>query len=411
MFQSLPQIPRLALQNLGRHRVRNLLVGLGVGLSAGLLFLVLSVGEGIRDQLVKSVVESESGAVNVRFGGAFLRSPETAQAAEMQRITSALSSDSRVSGIRRRVAMRAFLVANDRTADVQLKGIEPAREGAVREAMQMQAGTFVPASEGETGIVIGETVAQRLGLKAGDACVLMGQTRDGGVNAVDCRIAGVFRGASRFMSGSAFAPYALVAGLYNVTSPTELLVDVRALPQAPAVYAKAAAALKLPADGPVHLATYRSRTGLASSIANVNSVSMMVIVLCLLVIAAVGISTAVVNNVNERTPELGTLLALGFSRGQVARLILLETAFLSLLATLCGLAVFGGLAFAFARNGVDVGESASLAFGMRILRPQPTLHAAGMAFWLGLALPVVFTILPARRGSRMNPVDALRAAV
>jgi putative ABC transport system permease protein len=410
MTFSLPPIPRMALQNLGRHRVRSLLVGAGVAISAGLLFLVLSVGEGIRNQLVQSVVDAESGAVGVRFGGDFLRSGDAAQKAGLDRITAHFGADPAVTGIRRRVSTRAVLVANDRTADVQLKGIEPAAEGAVRGGMSMRSGAFLTPN-GTADVVVSEATAKRLGVKPGDACVLMGQTRHGSVNALDCRVSGVFRGASRFTSGAAYAPYGLAASLYDTQTPTELLVDLRSLEQAPAVYGRAAKALRLPKDGPVRLGTYRTRTGMASSIASVNSVSMTVIVLCLLLIAAVGISTAVVNNVNERTPELGTLLALGFSRRQVGGLIVLETALLALAATAAGLALFGGAALLLGRTGVDVGEAASLAFGMRVLRPEPTLAALGTAFWLGLALPILFSLVPARRGARMNPIDALRTAV
>ena len=55
---------QLAARNLLRHRVRNALLATSVGAAAALLVLAASVGRGVREQLVRRIVDVEAGAAS-----------------------------------------------------------------------------------------------------------------------------------------------------------------------------------------------------------------------------------------------------------------------------------------------------------------------------------------------------------
>ncbi|MDF2574642.1 MAG: transporter permease [Agromyces sp.] len=120
------------------------------------------------------------------------------------------------------------------------------------------------------------------------------------------------------------------------------------------------------------------------------------------VIAAIGMVNTLSLSVMQRTRELGLLRALGFDRGQLRRMIVAESAALTLAATVTGIVLgFGyGWAGAQALLGGAQGEPAFVLPGIPWAMFGGLLLAAGI-------LTLVASIAPARRAMRVAPVVAL----
>ncbi len=114
-----------------------------------------------------------------------------------------------------------------------------------------------------------------------------------------------------------------------------------------------------------------------------------------LLLAMIGIYGVLANFVLQRTQEIGVRLALGAQLGDVLKLVLGHGLRLSLLGAGIGLA--GALAL------VRLLGSLLPALGS----PEPLTLAAVVLCLLGVALLACY--LPARRATRVNPIDALRA--
>lgn len=120
------------------------------------------------------------------------------------------------------------------------------------------------------------------------------------------------------------------------------------------------------------------------------------------VIAAIGMVNTLSLSVMQRTRELGLLRALGFDRAQLRRMIVAESAALTLAATVTGIVLgFGyGWAGAQALLGGAQGEPAFVLPGIPWAMFGGLLLAAGV-------LTIVASIAPARRAMRVAPVVAL----
>ncbi len=113
------------------------------------------------------------------------------------------------------------------------------------------------------------------------------------------------------------------------------------------------------------------------------------------ILGAVGLYGIVAYSVSQRTREIGVRVALGAQRGAIYRLVLREAAWLTVLG------VSFGLVCAIATAAL----MGNLLFGVRSWDPATLVAAAGV---LGLSA-LVASYVPARRASRVSPVEALRA--
>lgn len=119
-------------------------------------------------------------------------------------------------------------------------------------------------------------------------------------------------------------------------------------------------------------------------------------------IAAIGMVNTLSLSVMQRTRELGLLRALGFERRQLRRMIVAESAALTLAATLTGIVLGFGYGWAGAQSllGGAQGEGVLVLPGIPWAMFGVLLLAAG-------ALTLVASIAPARRAMRVAPVVAL----
>lgn len=113
-----------------------------------------------------------------------------------------------------------------------------------------------------------------------------------------------------------------------------------------------------------------------------------------LIVGGIGIMNIMLVSVTERTREIGTRLAIGAMQSEVLLQFLIEALTLSALGGILGilLAFFG-------------------SFGICYLMELPFNFDYGIAFIafaFSAFMGILFGYLPARRASRLNPIDALR---
>ena len=117
-----------------------------------------------------------------------------------------------------------------------------------------------------------------------------------------------------------------------------------------------------------------------------------------LVIGTIGTLNTMLTSVMERTREIGILRAMGWPKGRVVRMILMES---------CGLAVAASFVGTLLAIGLTWGLSqAPEAKG--ILRPIIDLQVIISGFLLAVGIGLLGALLPAWRAARMLPTEAFR---
>lgn len=114
-----------------------------------------------------------------------------------------------------------------------------------------------------------------------------------------------------------------------------------------------------------------------------------------LVVGGIGIMNMMLVSITERTKEIGLRKALGATPGRIQLQFIMESIFLSVIGGAIGL-VLGAVIAYVGTNIMDVSYS---------LAPSTIVLALGFSAGVG----VIFGYMPARKASRLNPIDALRS--
>jgi putative ABC transport system permease protein len=120
-----------------------------------------------------------------------------------------------------------------------------------------------------------------------------------------------------------------------------------------------------------------------------------------LVVGGVGIMNIMLVSVTERTREIGIRMALGARPRDILRQFLVEAAVLSSIGGLVGIVL-------------GVGASAGITALINVFLPSSnwpvvvSLPAAAVALAFSAAVGIFFGYYPARRASRLDPIEALR---
>ena len=114
-----------------------------------------------------------------------------------------------------------------------------------------------------------------------------------------------------------------------------------------------------------------------------------------LVVGGIGIMNMMLVTVTERTTEIGLRKALGAEPGQIQMQFLIEAIILSLLGGVIGVFVGLGVSLAICVN-------TDIAFSINTF-------AIGLGVSFSAAVGIIFGWAPARKASKLNPIDALRS--
>jgi putative ABC transport system permease protein len=114
-----------------------------------------------------------------------------------------------------------------------------------------------------------------------------------------------------------------------------------------------------------------------------------------LVVGGIGIMNMMLVSITERTTEIGLRKALGATPGRIQLQFIIEAIFLSLIGGFIGL-LLGSLIAYVAAKLIGIGFALSMS---------SILLAVGFSGAVG----IIFGFMPARKASRLNPIDALRS--
>jgi len=255
---------------------------------------------------------------------------------------------------------------------------------------------FLKEETEELPAVIGNRMSESTGLKAGDTVTLRWRDANGTFDARDALIVQVMRTTVQSIDqGQIWIPLEKLRELSNMKEEATLLVVDKNILDPP----KASGWEFKSLDFLIKDITQLVKTKTSGS---------SIFYVILLLLAMLAIFDTQILSIFRRKKEIGTLMAMGFTRAKVIRLFTIEGA---MHAVLAALALYG-IPFLtwFAKTGWPLPESMD-SYGFAIGEKIFPVYSAGLVVGTTLLILVVTTLvsfLPTRKIAKLKPTDALR---
>ncbi len=316
------------------------------------------------------------------------------------------------------VEVQAMLVHGARSAPTQLRGVLPAQERrAVSLAQRISGGSIEQLQPGSYRIVLGDALAESLGVRVGGDVVLIaprGSVTPAGFAPTmrRFRVSGLFHsGMYEFDSALALAPLQDAARIYRLGDKvTGLRLALREPLAAPRVVRELAQQI----GGGFYISDWtRNHASFFRSI-QVSKTMMFMILILVVAVAAFNIVATLVMVVKEKRPAIATLRTLGALPRNVLAIFTVQGTLIGLTGTVAG-ALLGWLISAHVAGLVAGIERLSgqqfldaRVYFMSELPAYVEWHDVLQVCALAFLLCAVATLYPAWRAALTQPAEALR---
>ncbi len=380
----------------------------GIALGVATLIIVMSVMNGFRHELLKSIL-GLNGHVTVQAAGGLL--PDYDVLAQRLRAVPGVTRAAPVvdgevmasqNGVNQGVVVRGLRTADLKSLSIVSKTLSP-----------------VAISRFDSGedVIIGAGLAQKMGIRPGGSITLIAPKGNVTPFGTTPRIktytvAGVFRiGMTQYDTSFIFMPLQEAQLFFNAengVSGIEVMVtdpdnDLALLPR-----------LKQASGRATRLVPWQETNSSFFEALQVERNVMFLILTLIILVAALNIVSGLIMLVKDKSQDIAILRTMGASRGAVMRVFLIAGASIGVIGTLLGFVI----GVVFCANIESIRQGLSRLTGTTLFDPtiyflsrMPAEMDAGevtAVVVMALTLTLLATLYPSWRAARLDPVEALR---
>jgi putative ABC transport system permease protein len=403
-IQRLGNIAVVGLKAISRNKLRSFLTMLGMVIGVGCVIVVVAIGNGASAS-IQSTINSLGSNFIMIFPGT-----STQGGARLFTGNSTLTADDAaaikiecpsVAYVSPTVRTAAQVVAGELNWGTSVLGVDV--DYPLIRAWNVAQGDFFTDSEVKSSAkvaVLGNTVAENL-FPNGDAVGQIVRLKN-----VPFRVSGVLEKKGGNMMGqdqddTILAPYTtIMKRLSGKTKLDMLYVSSTSASNVGQAQQEIDAVLRqrhrIPPNGDPDFMMRSQEEIAAASASQMNTLRMLLLVIAAvsLVVGGIGIMNIMLVSVTERTREIGIRMAIGAKGRYVLTQFLFEAITISVIGGLIGVLI-----------GWGVSRLVAVKAGWPIVVSPESI---AIAFGVAGAIGVFFGFYPARKASRLDPIDALR---
>ena len=381
---------------------------LGIALGVATLIIVLSVMNGFRAELLGRILGINGHMLIQEVGQPFTTFDAVADAVRK------VEEVRRVSPI---VEGQVMAIGANTASGALVRGMRPSDLSSHRLIAENIAQGSLEAYGGRDSVVVGDRLARRLGLAAGDAIKLISPQGTATAFGTVPRgraytIAATFDvGMYEYDATFVFMPLAAAQLFFRRGDAVDALEVAIGDPDQvdavrPAVFAAA--------GGSRRLVDWRQVNSHYFTALQVERNVMFLILTLIILVAAFNIISSLIMLVKDKGRDIAILRTMGATRGMVMRIFFMSGASIGVVGTVAGFAL--GLALA---DNIQVLRSwiegltntdlfAAEIYFLAHLPAKVDPGEVGVVVGMALALSFLATIYPSWRAARLDPVEALR---
>jgi len=403
---------RLSYRNIWRNKRRSLLDITAIAFNIAMLIFFVCMFRGRTSYIVDRVIDIQTGHYQIHqqhYEDEQQRFPLDLNIKAAKRIQERIRRLPNVTDIARRIEFKGSLSNGIDRMSIIGMGIEPERERNISAiSASIITGNYLEAES--DSVLIGKMLADILDIKLGDYVFLYGRTQHDVHNLLELQVSGIFQFSFPEMDKHfVFMPLQLTdAFLQMEGAATELIIRKKDASDLDITQNQIARQLQ---EFPVELKNWRDYSEAMLADLEVDTRIMVILLGVLMIMAIFSILNTVSMALMERTREIGTLRAIGYSKLKVNSILLTELFFLGLVGMIVG-SVLGLLIELFMQfHGIPLGDGVTELVNFPI---GNTLY--GKMGWIeyvfalivGVGSTFVGGIIPLIKTNKIKIADALR---
>lgn len=399
---------RLAWRNIWRNKLRSMVLALSVviGLWAGMF--IMSFSWGMYKEHVRDVIENQLSNIQIHHPSFQEDEMVDYTISKGQFITEKLKKDRRVAGVSGRNIAGGMISSPIYASGVNIYGIKPDEEKKVTTILTSitKGNSFTDGKKNE--ILLGEKLAEKLGVKVKSKIVLTFQQKGGEITSGAFRIAGLFRTKNSMLDESIvyvdFQDLGRLLGTGDEIHELAILLKDDALTQI--------MTQQLRASYPqLRVEAWKELAPFLKIVIDSFNQYMYIFIAIILLALMFGIINTMLMAVLERQHEFGMLMAIGMNKPKVFSMVVLETVMLTSIGIPLGVLLTYVTVGYFNKYGIDLSVFSE---GMARLGFANVIHPElESSYYLPISLmtagsAVLSALYPAYKALKLKPAVAIR---
>jgi len=423
-------ILKMAFRNIGRNKRRTILSASAISIAIMLVVIMRGYIGGITDSMFDSLIKIETGHIKIEHTKYYEKEDMmpleyTVDGFNREGYEEMLPVIKSVEGIKTivpRIKFGVLLSFGGKSMSVMGIGVDPVKESTITSFDKiMVKGEYLKADNNAKSIIIGDGLANKLGIKLGEKLTIVSRTAFDSLKGMTFTVTGIFKyGISTLDEKLFYVPIGSAARLLEMgDGVSELIIMVDKPENAEKIADEIKGKLQkqekayLEDNSTLRYAVIPwQRQGGFFGLLRTGQRVYNYVYLGFLILASTVIINTTMMVIFERTREIGTIGALGMTGGQIILLFTIEAAIVSAIGSFLGAIVGGGIDLLLSIVGINIhaltGGNMDL-MATDIIYPRFDLLLLFGSFLFGLIVASAIAYIPARRAAKIEPVEALRS--
>ena len=403
---------KIAWRNIYRNKKRTLITVTSIFAALFLIILMRALQFGFYDNIIKTVVESYAGYVEVHAEGYWDNQSLDNSMEVDQKLINDISSVEGVENIVQRLQTFSLISMGEKTKGGVINGVDISDEQKITDwNKKMVSGSF---DLGENEIIVGKGIAEYFDIRENDTLILYGQGYRGMMAAGKYPVKGVIDLKNPDLNKLGI--FMTIESARNYVSSEEISTHIIIDKEQYYDEEKIVKDLSQILSKDYEIMTWKKTLPEIEQTITADNAGGLIMAFILYIIVVFGMFGTVLMMTEERKYEFGVLISIGMSRIRLFRIILIETIILSMIGVLLAIILTYPISYYFNLNPIDMavlmGEGADQMMedlGFSPLAPMsiswdiPLSHALVIFIF-----SLLISIYPAIKILNLNPVKSMK---
>jgi len=412
---------KLAFKNIFRHKLRTIISMIVIAFAVMIVIFSRGFINGMIHSLYSDSIQYNSGHVHIMREEYFKKKRlmpldfpingfEDNNLNEMIR---SIENIKEVKGVIYRLKFGSMISTGQELITLQGWGINPKKEFVLTDIKErIVEGRMVQTEKLE--IAMGTELLDKIDSEVGDKVTILFNTSYSSLKGVTFNIVGRIESGLKLLDENVFF---LPLGeaqrlLYMEDQVTEMLVLANERNQASEIQNSIKHLIEKNKALDKYVVMHYEESNVLLSYLNIAQLVYNQIYFLFVILASAVLVSTMIMIVKERTKEIGMMLALGLEEKGILILLIIEGSIIGLIGSFLGAIVGHYLSSILSEIGINVGTavnsvSSDIMFN-KMIYPTSSIGNSLFAFFAGVIIVILVSIIPARRAAKLEPTEAMK---